>query len=41
VEQAADRLERRRLPGAVRADQRDDLAALDLDRDALQGWMLP
>src|ERR687887_170888 len=31
-----DRAERRRLAGAVRADQRHDLARLDLDRDALQ-----
>ena len=37
VEQAADRLERRRLARAVGADERDDLAPADLDRDALEG----
>ena len=36
VEQAADRLERGRLAGAVRPDQRHDLALVDLDRDALE-----
>src|SRR5690348_8076072 len=31
-----DRAKRRRLAGAVRADERDDLAVVDLDRDALE-----
>ena len=35
VDQAVDRAQRRRLAGAVRADQRDDLALADLERDAL------
>ena len=34
--EAVDRAERRRLAGAVRADQRDDLALPDVDRDALE-----
>ena len=36
-EEAADRAERRRLARAVRADQRDDLALADLERDAADG----
>src|SRR5438132_10128221 len=36
VVQPVDRPERRRLAGAVRADQRHHLAVLDLDRDPLQ-----
>ena len=39
--QPGDRLQRRALAGAVRADQRDDLALLDLNRDALQGVDVP
>ena len=34
--EAVDRAQRRRLAGAVRADQRDDLALVHLERDALQ-----
>ena len=37
MEQAADRLEGRRLAGAVRPDQGDDLAPADLEADPLQG----
>src|SRR3990170_4320945 len=37
VEQAADRLEGRRLAGAIRADQGDDLALANLEGDALEG----
>ena len=33
---ARDRLERRRLPGAVRADERDDLAGVDVEVDAVE-----
>ena len=33
---AADRFQRRRLAGAIRADQRDEFALLDLDRDIAQ-----
>src|SRR4051794_24811160 len=33
---AGDRPQRRRLAGAVRADQRDDLTLVDLERDALE-----
>src|SRR4051812_45999708 len=33
---ARDRAQRRRLAGAVRADERDDLAFVDLERDALE-----
>src|SRR6266566_4253779 len=36
VVQAVDGAQGRRLAGAVRADQRDDLALPDVDRDALQ-----
>ena len=36
AQQVGDRLERGRLPGAVRAEQRDDLAFLHLQRHALQ-----
>ena len=36
LEQPGDRLQGRRLAGAVGADQRDDLAAADLERHALQ-----
>src|SRR3989304_6061255 len=36
-EQAADRLEGRRLAGAIRADQGDDLALANLEGDALEG----
>ena len=32
-----DRAQRRRLPGAVRPDQRHDLALADGDRDPLEG----
>ena len=33
VEQAGEHLQRRRLAGAVRAEEADDLARLDLERD--------
>src|SRR5262249_28492695 len=36
VIEAVDRAQRGRLPGAVRPDQRDDLAVVHLDRDALE-----
>ena len=39
--QPRDRAQRRRLAGAVRADQRDDLALLDLERDALERLDVP
>ena len=35
VEEPGDRLQRRRLPGAVRADQRDELALAHFEVDAL------
>jgi hypothetical protein len=35
-QQAADRLQRRRLAGAVRADERDELAFADLERDVAE-----
>ena len=37
VDEAHDRVQRRRLARAVRADQPDDLAARDLDREAAHG----
>ena len=40
-EKARDRLERRRLAGTVRADERHDLAFVDVDGDALEGLDLP
>ena len=36
LEQAADRLQGRALAGAVRADERDDLALVDVERHALE-----
>ena len=36
LDEPGDRAQRRRLAGAVRADQRHDLALVDLERDALQ-----
>src|SRR6266498_2909160 len=36
VEEIRDRLQGRRLPGAVRSEERDDLAAGDLERESLQ-----
>src|SRR3954447_6402599 len=36
IVQAVDRAQRRRLPRAVRADQRDDLALAHVERDPLQ-----
>ena len=38
VVQPRDHPERGRLAGAVRAEQRDDLALFDHDREVLQGW---
>ena len=37
---AEERLEQRRLPGAVRADERDVLAALDRERDVVEQVLL-
>jgi len=37
VEQAGEHLQRRRLARAVRAEEADDLARLDLERDAVDG----
>ena len=37
AELAGDRPQRRRLAGPVRADERDDLALVDRERDAAQG----
>ena len=39
--EAGDRAQRRRLAGPVGADQRDDLALLDLSETPLSAWMLP
>jgi len=36
IEQPHHRFQRRRLAGAVAADQADDLATIHLERDALQ-----
>ena len=36
MQQPADGSQRRRLAGAVRPDERDDLLRLDLERDALE-----
>ena len=36
LEQAGDRAQRRRLAGAVRADERDDLALVHVEVDAVQ-----
>ena len=37
MQQSTDRTQRGGFAGAIAADQRDDLAFLDCERDALQG----
>ena len=41
VEQPREHLQRRRLAGAVRAEEADDLAGRDVERDAVDGLDLP